>query len=65
MRAYLRMLLVAVLLGLGTPALATVLCFFEYETTGGLYKICYYDCLGDPAAITVSSAALCPLTITR
>ena len=40
-------------------------CFFQYEETGGMNKICYYDCLGSPAAITISSVQLCPLSITR
>ena len=26
-------------------------------------KICYYDCLGSAAAITIGAVQLCPLTI--
>lgn len=42
-----------------------VMCFKTGEQTGGMNKICYYDCLGSPAAITVSSVSLCPLSINR
>jgi len=55
---------VAVSFFVTTLAAANVLCFFEREhDSGGLYKICYYDCLGELAAITISSVRLCPLTI--
>jgi hypothetical protein len=40
-------------------------CFKTGEQRSGMTKICYYDCLGSPAAITVSSAQLCPLSISR
>jgi hypothetical protein len=40
-------------------------CFATGEQTSGMNKICYYDCLGSSFAITVSSVALCPLTINR
>lgn len=40
-------------------------CFFTHERSSGMNKICYYDCLGSPAAITVSAVQLCPLTIRR
>lgn len=36
-------------------------CFSTGEQSSGMTKICYYDCLGSPAAITVSSVQLCPL----
>ena len=42
-----------------------VTCFFRYEQTSGMNKICYYDCLGSLAAITISSVRLCPLTINQ
>ena len=42
-----------------------VTCFKTGERTAGMNKICYYDCLGSEAAITVSSVELCPLTIKR
>ncbi len=42
-----------------------VTCFFKYEQTSGMNKICYYDCLGSLAAITIDSFKLCPLTITQ
>lgn len=38
-------------------------CFSTGEQTSGMNKICYYNCLGSAAAITVSAADLCPLTI--
>ena len=40
-----------------------VMCFFKGERTSGMNKICYYDCLGSEAAITISSISLCPLSI--
>lgn len=40
-----------------------VTCFYKGEQVSGFNKICYYDCLGSMAAITISSVALCPLTI--
>ena len=42
-----------------------MLCFSKGEQISGMNKICYYDCLGSAAAITVSSVQLCPLTIER
>ncbi len=38
-------------------------CFKTGERSAGMNKICYYDCLGSPAAITIKSYQLCPLTI--
>lgn len=43
----------------------TTMCFKTGEATSGINKICYYDCLGSAAAITISSVSLCPLTIDR
>lgn len=40
-------------------------CFFKGEQVSGMNKICYYDCLGSTAAITISSISLCPLNIKR
>ena len=40
-------------------------CFFQYEQTSGMNKICFYDCLGSSYAITVSAVSLCPLSINR
>lgn len=42
-----------------------LMCFFDYEEEAGMNKICYYDCMGSRAAITVPSYRLCPLTIDR
>ena len=42
-----------------------IMCFKTGESTSGFNKICYYDCLGSAAAITISSVSLCPLTINR
>lgn len=42
-----------------------VMCFKTGESTSGMNKICYYDCLGSAAAITISSVSLCPLTINQ
>ena len=40
-------------------------CFLTGQQSSGMYKICYYNCLGFAAAITVRSYQLCPLTINR
>jgi len=40
-------------------------CFYTGEETSGFNRICYYDCLGSAAAITISSVEICPLTIQR
>jgi hypothetical protein len=46
------------------PASApTVTCYGKGEATSGSNKICYYDCLGSAAAITIPAVSLCPLTI--
>jgi hypothetical protein len=37
--------------------------FLKRETTSGMYKTCYYDCLGSEVAISIKSIKLCPLTI--
>jgi hypothetical protein len=42
-----------------------MICFFKSEEQSGMTKICYYDCLGSRAAITVSSTTICPLSIER
>ena len=33
-----------------------------YSTSTGFTKVCYYDGVGGPSAITVSSTSICPLT---
>jgi hypothetical protein len=40
-----------------------VTCFKTGEQISGMNKICFYDCLGSTAAITIGAAQLCPLTI--
>lgn len=47
------------------PLRVAVVCFKSGETTSGMNKICYYNCLGSEAAITVGAAELCPLQINR
>ena len=42
-----------------------VMCTSAGEESSGMSKICYYDCMGSRAAITVVIASLCPLTINR
>ena len=46
------------------PAYA-VKCFLIGHRTSGMYKICYYNCLGSTVAITIKSTQLCPLSIDR
>ncbi len=38
-------------------------CFKSGEQISGMNKICYYNCLGSTAAITISAVELCPLNI--
>ena len=40
-------------------------CFLSGERTSGMNKICYYDCMGSEAAITIESYDICPLSINR
>ena len=42
---------------------ASIMCFKTGERISGMNKICYYNCLGSEAAITISSIDLCPLSI--
>ncbi len=42
-----------------------IICTKTSERRSGLNKICYYNCAGSEAAITVKSHELCPLTIER
>jgi hypothetical protein len=44
---------------------SAVTCFKSGEQTSGMNKICYYNCMGSTAAITISSVSLCPLSIQR
>lgn len=46
------------------PQFALV-CFGTGEQISGMNKICFYNCAGSGAAITISSVKLCPLTINR
>ena len=45
------------------PEVAEMTCFLSGEKVSGMNKICFYDCAGSEAAITVKSYELCPLTI--
>ena len=70
-----KLVTVLILFGLGLTALTlwaektklndayATTCFKTGERISGMNKICYYNCLGSEAAITISSVALCPLTI--
>lgn len=40
-----------------------LICLYAGEAISGLYKICYYDCIGSTVAITIRAIDLCPLTI--
>ena len=56
--------IVVVLLVNADAVFAATLCFFNYELAStGLTKVCVYDCLGSPAAITIQSYQYCPLSI--
>lgn len=47
------------------PEKVAAVCYFSHESAAGMNKICYYSCLGGNAAITISAASLCPLSINR
>lgn len=47
------------------PIRVAVICFKSGEQVSGMNKICYYNCLGSQAAITIGAVQLCPLTIDR
>ncbi len=53
------------ILALAGTAWAAETCFYQSEATSGMNKICYYSCVSGTAAFTVSSIALCPLSIKR
>ena len=59
------LLVLAVLAFGATPALAaqTVTAFNTGEETTGMTKQCFYDALGSAYTRTISSIALCPLSI--
>lgn len=42
-----------------------VACFGAGEQSGGMTKICYYNCLGSQVAITIPGTSICPVTINR
>ena len=59
-------LLFVLIVSISFPSLvanSAVTCFKSGEQTSGMNKICYYNCAGSTAAITISSTSLCPLTI--
>ena len=42
-----------------------ITCFKTGEETGGLNKICRYDCVGNLVTTTVGAAQMCPIQIQR
>ena len=70
-----RLIIVFIIIGLGFTVLTfpaeknkpndayAATCFKTGERISGMNKICYYNCLGSEAAITISSVELCPLSI--
>jgi len=57
--------IVAAALLLASQGASAAICFYKGERTSGMNKICFYDCLGSAAAITISAVALCPLNINQ
>lgn len=47
------------------PIQLAAMCTKTGERVSGMNKICTYKCLSGEVAITISSVALCPLTIDR
>lgn len=54
-----------VILFSGAKTEALVLCYYTGESSSGANKVCYYDCGGSQAAVTVSSTRPCPSSINR
>jgi hypothetical protein len=48
-----------------TPLQIALMCFKSGEQISGMNKICYYNCMGSQAAITIKSFQLCPLSINQ
>lgn len=42
-----------------------MLCLKTGEQISGVNRICFYSCAGSPAAITVSVAQMCPMSINQ
>ena len=51
--------------GLRTPQNTSITCFKTNEWISGSLKNCSYNCMGSQAVQTISSAQVCPLSITR
>lgn len=50
---------------LGLYAQVRETCFSKGEKTDGMNKICFYSCPSGEAAITVSAASICPISIEK
>lgn len=42
-----------------------LVCFGTGQQVSGINRICYYNCAGSGAAITISIAQVCPISIQR
>lgn len=51
--------------GLLMASTAASACFLSGETTDGMNKICYYDCVSGKKAITVRATQMCPMRISK
>lgn len=58
-------LILIIIIVLAAGAAYANFCILTGERIDGLYKICYYDCPGGTAAVTIASYELCPLSIER
>ncbi|CAN7651260.1 hypothetical protein LJR225_005139 [Phenylobacterium sp. LjRoot225] len=47
------------------PIRVAMMCTKTGEQVSGMNKICFYDCAGSAAAITIGAVQLCPLSINR
>jgi len=47
------------------PAQLALACYYTGDEISGPNKLCFYDCAGSRAAITVRITQLCPLSINR
>lgn len=49
------------------PTRLAIMCFKTGENSppGSMTKVCFYNCVGSEAAITIPAVSICPLSIER
>ena len=62
MKLFVMSIAVLLLIAIGVIVSPAVTCLYTGERESGLMKICFYDCIGSPGAITVPFGQMCPLS---